>query len=451
MRSFRWLFITGAVVIGLAVVAIAVGAIWLKSFIHSPAFKDEVETRASQSVGGPVQVEAVDFDVFHGIKLKGFVTQLDAAHDGGQGALKVNVAQVNCTYSLFDLLAGKLRLTGVVLNQPQITLTKAPTAPMENSSATRAPATSSTPSGPAGSGGSVPFQFVLDRVKVNDGSITFANAAGATAVTLDGVNVEANTSGYADGKDVTGTVRVGAAAASGMVVKNFSTPVTYHTNYLLAKPFEADAFDGRLAGDFTIDGADPSVLNLNARGLNVEQITAATKSGSGAHVTGTLEFQSKWRGAETDEPVGEGDAQLSGGKLEGVKMLEEAARLLHIDELSTPAISKAQTHFVVRSRHFNFNGLQLDSTLFSLTGNGSVAFDGAVNADLVLILSRDGMGRLPREIASSFVQQPDGTGTIAFHVSGTTSDPQTNLPERLLLQNSTIKNEAGKLLNKFFH
>ncbi len=437
-------------VIVVAALAIAVGAIWLNSFIHSPGFKDEVESRASQTLGGPVQVDSVDFDVLHGIKLRGFVTQLDANHTGGQGALKVNVAQVNCTYSLWDLLERKLRLTGVALAQPQITLTKQPTAPLQALPATDSSATGEAAGSP-GTSGSSPFQFVLDRVKVSNGRMTILDAAGTTMIDLQGIDANADTSGYYGGRDLTGKVSIAQASASNMLVKNFSTPVTCHTNYLSANPLSANAFNGGLKGDFLMDGSGPSVLNLNGNGLDIEQLTAATSSGSTAHLTGSLDFQSKWRSVESGDPNGEGDAQMSNGKLENVRMLQDVSSILRVKELSEPVITKATTHFVVRNRVLNFNGLQLSSPLFGLTGNGVVGFNGSLSADLVLVLTRDAMGRLPRELSGSFVQQPDGTGTIAFHVSGTTSNPQTDLPQRLLMQNLQIKNVANKLLNKFFH
>ena len=75
-----------------------------------------------------------------------------------------------------------------------------------------------------------------------------------------------------------------------MLVKNFSTPVTCHTNYLSANPLSANAFNGGLKGDFLMDGSGPSVLNLNGNGLDIEQLTAATSSGSTAHLTGSTRF-----------------------------------------------------------------------------------------------------------------------------------------------------------------
>jgi len=447
MRSLRWLIITGAVFVGLVVLAIAIGSIWLNSFIHSVAFKTEVESRASQSIGGPVEIKTIDFDILRGVKLQGLVTQIDPAHAGGQGALKIQVVSVNCTYSIMDLLGRRLRLTGITLDQPQIVLTKQ-AAPSPPAQPPVGGPDSGTTSGP---GTAMPFQFVLDRAKIKDGVVSIQNTEGTPTVNLKGLNTEANTAGYYDGRDVTGTIQIGEVNASNMVVKNFTTPFTYHANYLAAKPFDATSFSGNISGAYLMDGTGPSVLDVNAKGLDVAQLTAATNSSSSAKLSGSLDLQSKWRGAETGDLNGEGDAQLSNGKLLGVKILQDVGSILRINELNNPVITKAQTHFVVAARQTKFNSLVLDSPLFQVTGNGTIDFNGALNADLVLILGSEMMGKLPKELANSFVQKQDGTGSISFRVTGTTSDPKTDLPQRLLMQNTQIKNELNKALNKFFH
>jgi uncharacterized protein involved in outer membrane biogenesis len=195
----------------------------------------------------------------------------------------------------------------------------------------------------------------------------------------------------------------------------------------------------------------PSVLDLNAKGFDVAQLTAATVSNSSAKLSGSLDLQSKWRGAETGVLDGEGDAQLTNGKLEGVKILQEVGQVLKIKELEDPVITSAKSHFLVQNQQTKFIGLQLNSPAFQITGDGIVDFNGNLNANLVLILSRDAMAKLPKEVAASFVQQQDGTGSIAFTVTGTTANPQTDLATRLLMQNTQIKNVLNKALNKFFH
>jgi len=454
MRSSRGLIIGVAIVVGVFILAIAIGGFWLNTFIHSPAFKSEVESRASQTLGGPVQIQSIDFDIFHGVQLQGLVTQIDPSHAGGQGALKVQVASVNCSYAWSELFQRKLRLTGVMLDKPQIVLTKQSTAPMTQ--AEPAPATASTPSGPlasgSGQGSSMPFQFILDRAKVSGGSISVLDATGTSMVELQGVDADANTSGYYEGKDVTGTLRVAdVTVPTNLHVTAFSTPFNYRQGALDATPFDAAAFSGKISGGYQLGNAGPSALDLNAKGFDVAQLTAATISGSSAKLSGSLDLQSKWRGVETGALDGEGDAQLSNGKLEGVKILHDVSQVLRIKELDSPEITSAKTHFLVQNQQTKFIGLQLVSPVFQITGDGTVDFNGNLNANLVLILGSGAMAKLPKEAAGSFVQQPDGSGSIAFQVTGTTSNPQTDLATRLLMQNTQIKNVINKALNKFFH
>jgi uncharacterized protein involved in outer membrane biogenesis len=445
MRSFRWIIVTVVGIVGLAAVAIAFGALWLNTFIHSEAFKTEVESRVSRTLGGPVQIQSIDFDILQGVKLQGLVTQIDPSHAGGQGALKVQVASANCAYAWSDLFQGKLRLTGVMLDQPQIVLTKQPTAP---------PPAQPLPGGPdsgatSGPGTAIPFQFVLDRAKVNNGSVSVQDATGASMVELQGVNADMK---YQELWNVTGTLRIADAMASNLHVTNFSTPFTCHQFSIDAKPFEASAFNGTIGGGYQFDAlSGPSILDLNAKGFDVAQLTAATISNSSAKLSGSLDLQSKWRGAETGVPDGEGDAQLTNGKLEGVKILHDLSQVLRVKELEAPVITSAKTHFVVQNRQTKFIGLQINSPIFQITGDGIVDFNGNLNANLVLILTRDSMAKMPKEAAASFVQQQDGTGSIAFQVTGTTSNPQTDLATRLLMQNTQIQNAINKALNKFFH
>ena len=249
----RKLIIALVAVLVVGVLAIAAGAFWLNTFIHSEAFKAEIESRASQTLGGPVQVQTVDFNILQGVKLQGVVTQIDPSHDGGQGALKMQVESVNCAYSWTDLLHGQLRLTGITLDKPVIVLTKQPAAPMATPES--AQATDSTPSGPITKNATaVPFQFVLDHAKVSDGSLTICDAAGTSMVALQGINAAANTAGLFSGNSITGTLKIADLEGSNLHITSFYTPFTYRSNLLDAKPFEGTAFNGTLAGDFHLEG-----------------------------------------------------------------------------------------------------------------------------------------------------------------------------------------------------
>ena len=243
-------------------------------------------------------------------------------------------------------------MTGVVLDQPHVILTKmgAPgvTEHAANPTGTSAENQSSERSSSRSrSGGTPGFQFVLDRAKISDGTFTVQDASGTITAEMKGIEADANTSGYYTSKDITGTLRVKQIAASNLQITDFRTPFTYRSSQINASPFEATAFNGRLTGDFDLETGTPSVLNFNGKGLDVALLTAATMSHSSAKLSGSLDLQSKWRAIESGDFNGEGDAQITNGKLQGVRILEEVGHLLRINELVAPIITKAQTHFIV--------------------------------------------------------------------------------------------------------
>jgi len=449
MRALRWILGGVAVVVVLAVLAIAIGAAWLNTYIHSDAFKVEVESRAASSLGGTVKIGKIDFNVFTGVKLQGLVTQIDSAPAIGQGMLGVTVTNVTCTYTWTELLHRRLRLTGVTLDQPQFILNKEITAPVTAQALPGAMDSGAM----QGEGTALPFQFILDQVRINNGSVSVQDGPSKSLGGLTGIDMDANTSGYSEGKDITGTLKIAdIAMPPNWHVTRFSTPFTYNPakGGFAASPFAASAYGGNLAGDFQPRPSQASILNLNGKGVDVSQLTSAMTSNSSAKLTGTLDFQSTW--IENGDRNAEGDFQLTDGKLEGVKMLQEIGQVLKVKELEEPIIKKAQSHFIVLNwGQTQLTSLQIQSSIFSITGGGTINFDGPLNLDLVLILTRDAMNKLPSAVAASFVKQQDGTGTIAFHVSGTMSDPQTDLPQRLLMQNTQIQNVLNKAINKLFH
>jgi hypothetical protein len=450
MSAIRWIVGTVAVGVFLLVVAIAAGAVWLNSFIQSPAFLAEVEQRAGQSLGGEVQIKSIAFDILHGVKLQGLVTQIDLARTGGKGTLTANVSSVDCTYSWAELFQRELKLTGVTLDQPQFVISEGPVKSM--------PASTESASGGSASGGgssSAAFQFILDKAQLNNGNFALLDSSGRKLVDLQGIYVGANTSAYVSSQSVSGTISIATAnVPPGVVVTNFATPFTYHAGACSAPALSGSLFDGTIAGDYNLAGfgGNPSILNLNGKGLDVSKLLVAlSPTSSSAMLTGSLDIQSKWRSIELGAVDGEGDLQLTKGQLHGVKILNDIGGLLKINELTDPVISQGQTHFQMANRQTTLTSLQLVCTGFKITGGGVVGFDGGLNLQLVLILSSDAMGRLPQQVAASFVKQADGTGTIGFNVTGTTSNPQTDLPERLLMQNTQIKNVINKALNNLFH
>lgn len=455
MKAWRWMLVPVGILVLLLFLAIAIGPIWLNTFIHSEAFKQEVEARAGQSLGGTVQIDSIDFSILSGVKLHGLVTQMDAAHANGQGAIAARIEQVNCSYSLWQLLQRKLALTAVTLDQLAIILTRQPPSEVQppepaNPSPAGATTPATTPTTPGGN--AAPFQFVLEALKINDGSLSVRDATGTSIAELHGIQVAAKTAGFEEGQDITGRLKIDQVTLPpNVMITSFSTPFTYRPGAAEAKPFDAAAFNGWLAGDYVLGSSGPSLLDVNAKGLDVAQLAQAVNPSSPAQITGALDMQSKWRGVETGRLDGEGDAQLHNGRLGRLPVLTELAAILRMPELESPSLKQAKVHFQIADGRTHFTGLQVDAGLFGLTGDGTIDASGGINADMVLVLTRDAMGRIPKEAAMFFVQQQDGSASISFHVGGTVSHPSTDLGSRILLQQAPVQSILNHALDRFFH
>jgi uncharacterized protein involved in outer membrane biogenesis len=448
MKAWRWMLIPVGVLVMLLFLCIAIGPIWLNTFIHSEAFKQEVETRAAQSLGGTVQIDSIDFSIFSGVKLHGLVTQMDAAHSGGQGEIAARIEEVNCSYSLWQLLQRKLALTAVTLDKPDIILTRQPPSEVQPPAPANPPAT--TPTTPGGK--AAPFAFVLEALKINDGSLSVRDANGVSLAELHGIQVAAKTAGFEDGRDITGRLKIDQVTLPpNAMITNFSAPFSYRPGVAEVKPFDAAAFNGWLAGDYVLGPSGTSLLDVNAKGVDVAQLAQAVDPSSPGKIKGSLDLQSKWRGIETGQVDGEGDAQLHDGKLEGMPLLHELADALRVKELESPNLKQAQTHFQVTGGRTHFTGLQIDAGIFQMTGDGTIFPGGGLSADMVLIFTRDSMNRIPKEVAMFFVQRQDGSASIAFHLGGTVDRPQTDLATRIFLQATPVRNAINKALDRFFH
>ena len=447
MRSFRWLLIAAGVLVFLALMALGPGTMWLNSFIHSDAFRHEVESKASTAANGKVEIKQINFSIWSGVKLDGLAVKVGTP----QGTVVAQVESVNCSYSLAALLSRRLQFDAVTLVKPQIVLTQeapssVPTPPT--------PPVATTASSPAEteSGKTSPVQLVLESAKISDGSLAIRDETSATKANLQGIEVSADTGGYYDGKDITGKIRIATISLpQNLSLTDFSTPFTYRTGSVGVSPIEASAFGGKITGDYKLDPGAPSLLEVNATGIDVAQVGRAANPNSSTVLSGALALQSKWHDVETGKLTGEGDAQITDGRLEGVPVLSDLAVALRIRELRDPVLKSVTTHFEVAGGTTRFSNLRIESTVFEMTGDGTIDPQGRLDANMVLTLHGDAMGAIPGAVATVFSKLPGGGGSIPFHISGTVGSPQTDLATRAFLSGSKVQNTVKKAFNHFFH
>jgi uncharacterized protein involved in outer membrane biogenesis len=443
MRSHRglfWSLIVAGVLVNVVLLLLGPGTMWINSFVHSDAFRHEVETKAGDAAHGTVTIKRIDFSFWSGIELNGLATKIETP----QGTLVSQVESVNCSYSLLPLLRRQLQFNAVTLVKPVIVLTQQPPSTVAT------PEPSST-SGTAASGKTAPFQLVLDGAKISDGSLSIRDATSAVKADLEGIHVTADTSGYYSGQNVTGKLSIAKIALpQNLSLTDFSTPFTYQAGAVQADPFEATAFGGKLTGNYKLDPAAPSVLEINATGLDVAQIGHTANPNSSTTLSGSLALQSKWHGVETGKLTGEGDAQITDGKLAGVSVLHELAGLLQVRGLSEPELKSVTVHFEVANGSTRFSNLHIVSPIFDITGDGTIDAQGGLDANLVLNLHGGAMGGVTGAAASLISRIPGGGGSIPLHISGTVSNPKTNLSSAILNPAPKVEKTLDRAVKHLF-
>ena len=149
------------------------------------------------------------------------------------------------------------------------------------------------------------------------------------------------------------------------------------------------------------------------------QVGQAATPHSPTKLSGLLDLQSKWNEAETGNPAGEGNLQISDGKLEGVDILHDLSSAFNLPEMSDPEIKSVTAHFRVANKTTSFDNMHLISTTFEMSGKGTIDPNGNLAADMVLTLHADAFSRIPPIATGFFTKLPDGGGSIPYKLGGT--------------------------------
>jgi uncharacterized protein involved in outer membrane biogenesis len=437
----RYIFMGFGGLVIVLVLGVGIGALWLNSFIHSDSFRQEMQTRASQSAGGPVEIQKINLSIFSGVELEGLGAKLTTE----QGTIVTQVQSVRCSYSLGALLERHLKIDALTLVHPEITLTQQPPSAMPK------PAAAPQDSGKDAGAKVPPFQVTLDSAKITDGHLLVKDSTGAVKADVQGIKSTADSSGYFDGKDVTGSINIDSVALpENLTITDISTSFTYNNGAVEAKPFKATAFSGTITGEYKLDPSGPSLLSIHADQIDMLQVGQAANPTSPTKLSGLLNLQSIWHGVETARLTGEGDAQITGAKLEGVTILNELSTALHLPALNDPDISKITTHFTVADGTTHFDQLVIEATTFRMTGSGDIDPKGNLSADMVMTLNPDSMKLIPGIAATAFTKLPDGSGSIKYHLSGTAANPESDFMTKAFIHGSKVQKTISNTFNNLF-
>jgi len=396
--------------------------------LNTPGFKAQVTQKASEFAGAPVSVESLDVSLLRGIRLAGIHLQNPPGFKGD--LLAVDETRLN--YSLWPLLRGRIQVDELTLRNPVITLATNARG-LSNyerlGAVTPAPRPAISPTAAS----TILPGLVVSKLSVENARFAMVDGNGVAALRLEGAALDsalAVESGLMTG---TGSARVESAIlANALFLRDIRAPLALTKERLSLTPLQAKLAGGQVSGEIEAEFKRQMrfALQIEVNGASVA--TLLKEAGSAGTLEGLLGAEARVEGTGGLPTLkGDGHAQIKNCRWPKAALFGALSSILQIPELANPRFDDCRVEFTLgngqaRTPVVNFTGPALE-----LTGRGVANLASSVlNYDLTLALSPGLLAKVPGAMRAAFKTRPDGFGTIAFKVTGTTADPKTDLASR---------------------
>lgn len=168
--------------------------------------------------------------------------------------------------------------------------------------------------------------------------------------------------------------------------------------------------------------ADQVELSQFLKGFRKDGKSLQGRMGLSANMNGYLNDRSSWKG--------EGDFEIREGYLWDLTVLKGLARTLHLPQLEKVRFESAFAQFYLQEETLSFSQIQLESRQMTLTGQGTLKFNGEIDLQAKVILSAQFMEALktsPAGLIASILTTPEGESFIRVRIKGTLQKPEYSI------------------------
>ncbi|VVM05873.1 hypothetical protein MAMC_00842 [Methylacidimicrobium cyclopophantes] len=148
----------------------------------------------------------------------------------------------------------------------------------------------------------------------------------------------------------------------------------------------------------------------------------------------TLDLESRGRPLTPKSFSGQGSFSVKDGRIENVSLFSALAGMFRESSLARPEFSECTGQFRIQEGAVTFSNLLFQSENFSLSGEGSVAFDSSLRLVLRIHLKEPLFHRLPELLARQLRLLQDRSQAIVLTMRGTIQNPEANLSGNLALR-----------------
>lgn len=447
MNLFRlFLKLVIVLVIGVALL-IAGGLWWLNRYIHTPEFAARISQQLTQSTGVPITLRKVRLSFREGLSVEGI--EVKNPNSASPEPL-VAVAHVAVNLSWPALADHQISITELIIQKPSVVL--APNSegkfilPSTTPQQTSTPSEEKSPTTSAASSQPVDFSFSLKGFHLNDGSFVLKQADGTALLVLQGIDTTANTRDEKS-SGINGVLKIDDIRyLSKLNITSLQSPFSVQSGVLSLSSLQAALAQGQIKGtlDETFSSPDlPYNLKLDLQNCDVNDLLT-TLANKPQIMSGKLDAKTSWLGP-ANAPLavsGKGFIEIRNGQIINLPLFRQLSKVFSLAQLAQPDFSELKSDFSVGNQAVTISDFLLKSSLFDVTGAGTVGFDSTLNLQVKLALSPEVTRQLPQAIENNFTKRDDGFFEISFTVTGTIDQPQTDLLQKMLLGNKPLNEET---------
>ena len=438
MKTVKIISIIVAVLIVLVLTLVGAGIYFTNRYLQSPAFKEKVLKTARAELGADVRIDGFQASLFSGVELRGVTIGNPAGFAGNLLTADAFILR----YRLLPLLSRRVEIEQLSLDRPVITLAQNDKKEWNYESiGAKGSATNPTPTEvkptpvtPTKSETAAPLDIVLSKLAITQGTVSLVSDKDKAIVKLEGINFSSAVS-LIDNK-LAGTGKAGIDKinlADALFVEKVATSVTLGSDGVKLAPLSGKFADGTLAGDLAVKLSDGFKYTVNLQVKDADVAKFLQEAGTKPVMSGKLTAATALAGTGgLPTIVGNGRAEIDGGQLMEIPILNLLATLLQMDALHDLKFSECVLEFSISNNVMQTPVIRLTSPQVQIIGKGFVALaDYSLNHDLTITFAKGTLDRVPKEILNLFTEQSDGSLALSFHVSGPYNSPKTDLTARI--------------------
>ncbi|MGD1019282.1 MAG: AsmA family protein [Verrucomicrobiia bacterium] len=436
MKAIKVIVIIAAVVMALAIIVVGAGIYFTNRYLQTPAFKEQALRAAHDELGTDVRIDDLKVSLFSGVELRGVTI-------GNPPGFPGNLVTANAfvlRYRLLPLLDRRVEIEELSLDKPVITLSQSTNGvwnyekvgPTETP--TKPAATTPSPAASAKSEKAVPLDVVLSKLAITQGAVSMVSDDGKSLVKLGGISFASSVS--LTDNQLAGTGQAGIDKidlSEKLFVEKVATVVQLGSNHVALELLRGELGGGQISGEVSVNFDTGLAYAVSVQLTNSDVARLLQDAGAKHAISGKLNVVTSLAGTGgVPTIIGNGHVEIDNGQLMEIPILNLVASLLQIDALRDVRFDQCLLEYSISNNVMQTPVIRLVSPQLQIVGKGVVSLDKyTLHHDMTIIFAKGSLDRTSSAVRDLFTEQPDGSLTLDFKVTGPYNSPKTDLTKRI--------------------